>query len=142
MTDSRADPSATDEVGSARGPVGALRRAGWMAVGFCCVALGSVGIVVPGLPTTVFFIAAAAAFARSNPRLEAWVLDLPKVGPLVRDYRAGLGMPRSAKVTAIVVMSIAITVSAVLVDNWIFRATVVGLGVVGVAVILRQPTRE
>jgi uncharacterized membrane protein YbaN (DUF454 family) len=49
---------------------------------------------VPGLPTTGFFVLAAACFAKSSPRFERWVLDLPTVGPMVRDYRAGLGMPR------------------------------------------------
>ena len=34
---------------------GRLGRAGWMAVGFGSVGLGSLGIIVPGLPTTVFF---------------------------------------------------------------------------------------
>ena len=75
-------------------------RAGWLAVGLVCVGLGGLGIVVPGLPTTVFFIAAAACFSKSSPRLEAWVLGLRGVGPMVRDHRAGLGMPRRAKVLA------------------------------------------
>ena len=142
MTDSRTDPPIDAPVGDDRVARGIVRRVAWMALGFCCVAVGSIGIVVPGLPTTVFFIAAAAAFARSDPRLEAWVLGLPKVGRLVQDYRAGLGMPRSAKITAITVMSIAITVSCVVVDNWVFRGSMVALGIVGVVVILRQPTRD
>ncbi len=75
-------------------------RAGWLVGGLVCVGLGAVGIVVPGLPTTVFFIGAAACFSKSSPRLEAWVLDLKGVGPMVRDHRAGLGMPRRAKVMA------------------------------------------
>ena len=75
-------------------------RAGWLAMGLVCVGLGGLGIVIPGLPTTVFFIAAAACFSKSSPRLEAWVLGLRGVGPMVRDHRAGLGMPRRAKVLA------------------------------------------
>ena len=78
-----------------------MRRLVWIPIGLVCVGIGGIGVVVPGLPSTGFFVLAAAAFARSSPRLEAWLLDLPGVGPLVRDYRAGLGMPRSAKVTAI-----------------------------------------
>jgi uncharacterized membrane protein YbaN (DUF454 family) len=69
----------------------------WFACGWVAVGLGGLGIIVPGLPTTVFFIVAASCFARSSPRFEQWVLNLPKIGPLVRDYRAGLGMPRRAK---------------------------------------------
>ena len=69
-------------------------------MGLVAVAIGSVGIIVPGLPTTVFFIMAAWCFSRSSRRLERWVLDLPRIGPLVQDYRDGLGMvaaePRTA----------------------------------------------
>lgn len=123
----------------ARGPI---RRLGWLACGFVCVGIGAIGVVVPGLPTTVFFIAAAASFARSSPRLEAWLLSLPKVGPAVRDYRAGLGMPRRAKVVAISMIVVAVSISAVLLGSWLVRAVVIGAGAIGVAVILRVPTRR
>jgi uncharacterized protein YqgC (DUF456 family) len=43
----------------------------WFAVGWVAVAVGSIGVVVPGLPTTVFFIIAAACFARSSAALLA-----------------------------------------------------------------------
>ncbi|MEZ5229216.1 MAG: DUF454 family protein [Acidimicrobiales bacterium] len=70
-----------------------MKRLGWMLLGWLMVGIGGIGIVVPGLPTTGFFVAAAACFSKSSPRFEQWILDLPGVGPLVRDYRAGLGMP-------------------------------------------------
>ena len=73
---------------------GQLTRWVWFAVGWFAVGIGTVAIVVPGLPTTVFFIVAAACFSRSSPRFEQWVLDRPGIGPMVRDYRSGLGMPR------------------------------------------------
>ena len=78
-----------------------VRRAAWIVLGLLSVTIGAIGIVVPGLPTTVFFIIAAACFARSHPRLEQWVLDLPRIGPAVRRYRAGLGMPLRSKYWAI-----------------------------------------
>jgi uncharacterized membrane protein YbaN (DUF454 family) len=83
-----------------KGPVAWL----WLVIGALSVVVGGIGVVVPGLPTTVFFVVAAACFARSNPRFEQWVLDLPRIGPLVRDHRAGLGMPRRAKVIAVVMI--------------------------------------
>ena len=54
-----------------------LVRAGWIGLGCVAIGMGGVGLVLPGLPATVFFIVAAWAFARSSPRLERWVLDLP-----------------------------------------------------------------
>lgn len=118
-------------------------RWSWMLAGFVAVAIGSVGIVVPGLPTTVFFVIAAWCFGRSSPRFEQWVLGLPKVGPLVADYRAGLGMPRRAKQIAIAMMSVAVTASAfVNRDRLWLAAVIVACGLVGCATVLWWvPTR-
>jgi uncharacterized membrane protein YbaN (DUF454 family) len=119
-----------------------VRRAGLLAVGWLAVALGTVGIVVPGLPTTGFFVLAAACFARSSPRFEAWVLGLPKVGPLVRDHRAGLGMPRRAKVLAIAVMLAACSLSAWRLGSPL-AVVVIAAGAVGTWYVgWRVPTRE
>jgi uncharacterized membrane protein YbaN (DUF454 family) len=121
----------------------ALRRIGWFSLGWLAVALGAVGIVVPGLPTTGFFVLAAACFARSSPRFEQWVLDLPTIGPLVRDHRAGLGMPRRAKVIAIAMMLTACTISAVAIGSLPISASVLAAGLVGTWYVgWRVPTRE
>ena len=115
----------------------------WFGLGWLAVAVGSVGIVVPGLPTTVFFVLAAACFSRSSPRFEQWVLTRPVVGPMVRDYRAGLGMPRRAKVAAITCIVIVCSISVgLLVDAWWLRISIAALGLIGVAWIAwRIPTR-
>ncbi|MDC0359218.1 hypothetical protein OAM92_00645 [Acidimicrobiales bacterium] len=75
-----------DLTGTAR--PGALARAGWTTLGLLSVGVGGVGIIVPGLPT---------------------------LGPLVREYRARLGIPRRAKTTAVVMIIVFAGVSVVLV---------------------------
>jgi uncharacterized membrane protein YbaN (DUF454 family) len=118
----------------------------WIAGGLVAVAIGGIGIVTPGLPSTVFFIIAAGCFARSSPRLEAWLLSLPSVGRLVSDHRAGLGMPRRAKqlaVSMIVLFSGLSCLSFALRDAVVGAVVVALLGLVGVAWVLwRVPTRE
>lgn len=115
----------------------------WLAGGFACVALGAIGIVVPGLPTTGFFVLAASCFARSSPRFERWVLGLPGIGPMVLDYRAGLGMPRRAKVLACASIGVAVGLSATLALNGLLSVAVVALGAVGVWYVgWHLPTRE
>jgi len=132
-------PTAT-ESGTRRGPIA---RTGWLGLGLVCVGLGGVGVVVPGLPTTVFFIVAAWAFARSSPRLEAWVLGLPRIGPMVVDHRNGLGMPRRAKAVAIGAIVVFVALSAWLVDSVVVRGVVIAAGLVGIGVIaIHVPTRE
>ncbi|MGI9597538.1 MAG: YbaN family protein [Acidimicrobiales bacterium] len=116
----------------------------YLLSGLSCVAIGGVGVLVPGLPTTIFFIMAAWCFSRSSRRLERWVLNLPGIGPMVSDYRDGLGMPRRAKVFAISCIVIAVSISAgLLIGNTAVRLVVVGAGLVGMWYVgLRVPTRE
>ena len=116
----------------------------WFVVGWIAVGIGAVGVVVPGLPTTVFFIIAAACFARSSPRFEQWVLDLPHVGQAVRDYRAGLGMSRRAKVFAVTMMLVFGTLSIVLLrDRTVIAVAIAVLLAIGFwYIVFRVPTRE
>ena len=120
-----------------------LTRGLWFGAGWVAVGIGSIGIVVPGLPTTVFFIVAAACFSRSSPRFERWVLTRPGVGPMVRDYRAGLGMPRRAKVAAICSIVVVCAISAVVSRSRLWLSCVIaGAGLVGIAWIAwRVPTK-
>ena len=112
--------------------------------GFVFAALGFIGIVIPGMPTTVFMIMAASCFARSSPRFERWILNLPVVGSMVREHRSGLGMPRKAKVIAISMMVVATALSIVLALNQLGIRFIVGaVGVIGVWYVgIRVPTRE
>lgn len=122
---------------------GRLRRGAWFALGWAAVGLGTIGVVVPGLPTTVFFVIAAGCFSRSSPRFEHWVLTRPGVGPLVRDYRAGLGMPRRAKVAACLSIGFVVSLSAFLaVEAWWLRSFLLAFGAVGIGwILVRIPTR-
>lgn len=116
----------------------------WLFLGFFFVALGFVGAAIPGMPSTVFFILAAYFFSRSSQRFLNWVLNLPKVGPLVRDYRSGLGMPRKAKIFALCMLSFfALTSAIFLIPVFWVKAAVLVLGLIGFWFIhSRVPTKE
>lgn len=116
----------------------------YMAGGLGCVAVGGLGIIVPGLPTTVFFIMAAWCFSKSSRRLEEWVLGIPGFGPAVRGYRAGYGMPRRAKVAAIssIVFFVGLSAGFMIGNLWV-RLLVAALGIIGVCYVgWMVPTRE
>jgi hypothetical protein len=115
----------------------------WLAGGFLCVGLGFIGIVVPGMPATGFFVAAAFCFSKSSERFLAWLLALPLVGPLLDDYRKGRGMTRNVKLSASVSLSLAVAFASLwaIPQLWAKVACAVA-GVIGLLYIwLAVPTR-
>jgi uncharacterized membrane protein YbaN (DUF454 family) len=72
----------------------------YFCLGWVMVALGVIGLIMPLMPGVVFLIVAAWCFARSSPRLEAWLLEHPKFGKPLRDWRVAGAIPRSAKALA------------------------------------------
>lgn len=61
-------PEADDKVQNSRG----LLKAVWIAAGFLCLGLGSLGIILPILPTVPFFMATVFCFAKSSRKLHGW----------------------------------------------------------------------
>ena len=47
----------------------------WIILGFLCLRLGTVGVVLPILPTVPFYMATLFCFARSSERLHSWFLS-------------------------------------------------------------------
>ena len=78
-----------------------MKKLFYMTLGLALVATGIVGIFLPLLPTTIFFILAAGCFAKSNPRLENWILTHPKIGPSVIQWQEHKVIPKKAKFLAL-----------------------------------------
>lgn len=89
-----------------------LVRAAWRGAALAFLALAIAGIVLPGLPTVPFLIAAAWAAGRGWPALERWLLDHPRFGPGITRWRERGAVPRSAKWAASLMMLLSAAVLA------------------------------
>lgn len=78
----------------------------WRSLVVIFVILGFIGALLPGMPTTVFLILAAWASSRGWPQMDNWLLNHPKYGSTLRDWRANGTVPRKAKWLATIMMSI------------------------------------
>ncbi|EHR70217.1 hypothetical protein BurJ1DRAFT_1345 [Burkholderiales bacterium JOSHI_001] len=81
------------------------QRALWVAAGALALVTGIVGIFVPLLPTTPFVLLAAFCFSRGSTRCERWLVEHPRFGPMVRDWRERRAVPLRAKQLATVMMT-------------------------------------
>ena len=108
------------------------------AVGWCAVALAVAGVLVPGLPTTVFVLIASWCFSRSSPRFERWLRENRWLGPSLQRLASGGGLSRQAKHGALTAMWTAVLLSsaALAAMHWAFAAATVGLGMLGTFSIL------
>jgi len=93
----------------------------WALLGFggLNVGLGLIGVIVPGMPTTVFLIVALWAFSKSSERFQLWLWNHEKYGPPLRDWHNHRVIPVRAKILASVMMSASFAfVLFFVAENW------------------------
>lgn len=119
-----------------------LRRGVYAGAGVVLVGIGAVGVFVPGLPTTIWLMAASFLFARSSPTLEARLIRNRFFGPYLVYLDRPATMPRRAKVTACLLMwgssiaSLLILASRDALPAWL-AATIVVAASIGTWVVWR-----
>ena len=70
-------------------------------LGLVSFALAVAGIFLPLLPTTPLLLLAAWCFVHSSPRLYEWLMQHPKFGPYIRNFRENRAIPLHVKVVSI-----------------------------------------
>ncbi|MEO1405292.1 MAG: YbaN family protein [Pseudomonadota bacterium] len=89
-------------------------RAVWILVGLIALGLGTLGVVLPLLPTTPFVLLAAFAFARSSDRLHAWLLRHRIFGKLIHNWNENGSISRQAKIVSAISMAAVFALSVAL----------------------------
>lgn len=90
-----------------------MRRHLYLAGGVISVALGAVGAFLPILPTVPFLLLATFCFARSNPEWEQRLLNHPRYGPPLRQWRDRRAISRKAKTGALIAMGAGVVLTGV-----------------------------
>lgn len=78
----------------------------WFALGLISPGIGSIGIVLPLVPTTPLLLLAAFFFARSSKRLYHWLLSQPRFCRTIADWRErGAICPRAKRLATIAILA-------------------------------------
>lgn len=77
----------------------------FLALGFLFVALATLGVFLPVLPTVPFLLVAAACFAKSSKKWHQWLLNNKTFGPSIRDWEENRCMHCRSKIIALSVMA-------------------------------------
>ena len=110
-------------------------RAFYIILGCIAVVLGTIGIFVPGLPTTPFVLLASWCFYRSSPRLQAWLLQ-SFLGKYIREYRDKGGLTLRKRISILLLMATMVAISTIFfISSLPVRIIVWSAGLIGCLVV-------
>ena len=110
--------------------------------GFLCVGLGILGLLLPVLPGTPFFLLAAYLFSKGSQRWHAWLLGQRHMGPMIREWNEhGMIRPR-AKVMCLTIMALSMGYSIGFVTMPIYgKITIALIGLYTSTFVLTRPSK-
>ncbi len=76
----------------------------WKILGFLSLGMAYIGVITPGIPYSIFIVFAAYCFAKSSPKMHAWIYGHPKFGPFLRNWTEKRIFPQKMKYLMIATM--------------------------------------
>lgn len=107
----------------------------FILAGSIAVVLGTIGIVVPGLPTTPFVLLASWCFYKSSTRLQAWLLQ-SFLGKYIIDYQQKGGITTRKRIYIVLLMLTMVSISLIFfIHNTTLRIIVAAAALIGCIVV-------
>jgi len=116
-----------------------MKRLAYLIAGWAALLLGTLGIVLPVMPTVPFVLLAAFCFAKSSPELERKLVQHPKYGPHIKAWRTRGAISRTGKRAAYSAFAISAALGIVLLQGPVALLPAV-IGILGASWIFRRPT--
>jgi uncharacterized membrane protein YbaN (DUF454 family) len=73
-------------------------------LGWLCLIMAYIGVILPGIPFSIFLLGAAYCFAKSSPKMHCWIYGHPRFGPFLINWTEKKVFPRKMKYLMIVTM--------------------------------------
>jgi uncharacterized membrane protein YbaN (DUF454 family) len=105
-------------------------------LGWLFILFGVIGVFLPLMPTTIFFILAAWCFSRSSEKFYNRLINHQRFGKIILDYHEKKGMPARSKAIAITMMLLTITISAIFFTQEIYIRIILFFIALGVSIYI------
>ncbi len=69
----------------------------WLCLGFVSLGMAYIGVITPGLPYSPFVVFAAYCFAKSSPKMHAWIMNHRIFGPFITNWNQKRVFPLKLK---------------------------------------------
>ena len=87
-----------------------LMNTACVAMGFLCMGVGCIGIVLPILPTTPFLILALVLFAKGSQRFHKWFLSTKLYKKYLEDFVVTKSMTKGVKIRILTVVTLLLAI--------------------------------
>lgn len=109
----------------------------FIIIGFLLLGIGTIGIIIPVLPTTPFVLVAATCFSIGSPRLQKMLLKSKFFGSYIKYYKSDIGVPVHIVRKSIIMVWIGLIISMILVRKlWL----IIMLMIIGISVSIYLTT--
>lgn len=102
-----------------------MKKAIYICIGIVSLALGTIGTVLPGLPTTPFLLLALLCFTKGSEKLNCWFRGTSLYAKYVKQYEYDRSLTRKQKLTIQAAAGLMMLVSFVLTGNTVIRLLLV-----------------
>jgi uncharacterized membrane protein YbaN (DUF454 family) len=82
-----------------------IKKTIWLILGFASLAMAYIGIIVPGIPFSIFLVFAAYCFSKSSKRMHDWIYNHKYFGPFLTNWVNYRVFPTKVKYAMVIVMS-------------------------------------
>lgn len=105
-----------------------IRKILWSILGFFCLGLAYIGVILPGFPYSIWIVCAAYCFSRGSERMHRWLYNHPLFGPFLTNWGERRVFPTKMKFFMIGMMSLSLVL--------MYNSGIAVIGIVSTAVLM------